>query len=107
VPQDFERAAFWLRKAADQDWSVAQEDLGAMYEAGYGVPKDYVQAHMWLKLAASRVRDNYSGEVYVKARDDLADKMTTDQVTQAQRLARDWGPKIESSSAGQSNTPRD
>ena len=107
VPQDFEMAALWLRRAADQGWDVAQERLGALYEAGYGVPKDNVQAHMWLNLAASRVKDNYSREVYVKARNDLAGKMTTDQVTQAQRLARDWIPKIESSPAGQSNAPRD
>jgi TPR repeat protein len=98
---------FLERKAADQGWDVAQERLGALYEAGYGVPKDNVQAHMWLNLAASRVKDNYSREVYVKARNDLAGKMTTDQVTQAQWLARDWIPKIESSPAGQSNAPRD
>jgi TPR repeat protein len=107
VPQDFEMAALWLRKAADQGWDVAQERLGALYEAGYGVPKDSVQAHMWLNLAASRVRDSYLRGAYAKARNDLAFKMTTDQVTQAQRLARDWVPKIESLSAGQSNPPRD
>jgi len=94
-------------RAADQGWDVAQERLGALYEAGYGVPKDSVQAHMWLNLAASRVRDSYLRGAYAKARNDLAFKMTTDQVTQAQRLARDWVPKIESSSAGQSNPPRD
>ena len=34
---------------------MAQYYLGYRYYNGQGVARDYVQAHMWLSLAASRV----------------------------------------------------
>ena len=42
------------RKAADQGFSVAQFQLGLLYEYGHGVPQDDVQAHMWFNLAVLR-----------------------------------------------------
>ena len=36
--------------------------LGVMYDDGEGVPQDYVQAHMWCNLAASR-RTGEDGEL--------------------------------------------
>ena len=32
----------------------AQYNLGIMYANGRGIPQDYVQAHMWLNLAADQ-----------------------------------------------------
>lgn len=59
-----------------------------MYEYGEGVPQDYVQAHMWYNLAAAA-----SGDAkYDKSRDSLAEKMTSPQIVEAQRLAREWRP---------------
>ena len=58
-----------------------------MYSKGQGVPQDYVQAHMWFNLAAA------SGDEHAAAnRDELADKMTSAQIEQAQKLAREWTP---------------
>jgi TPR repeat protein len=91
VPQDHAEAAHWFRKAAEQGLAGAQYLLGFAYRYGRGVPQDYVQAHMWLNLAASRE----SGEEQKKTaaeRDDLAAKMTNEQVAEAQRLAREWKP---------------
>ncbi len=59
-----------------------------MYRKGEGVPKDYVQAHMWYTLAAAQ-GDKDAGEF----RDLLAEKMTPAQIAEAQRLAREWKPK--------------
>jgi TPR repeat protein len=62
-----------------------------MYDTGQGVPQDYVQAHTWINLAASRAT---TGEAkYRLARDSLAERMTASQVAEAQRLAREWQPK--------------
>jgi TPR repeat protein len=80
---DFE-AAKWLRKAAEQGdpWShSAQSVLGTLYEDGHGVPQDYVLAYMWYNLGGAET-----------ARDDLAAKMTPDQIAEAQRLTRGWRP---------------
>ena len=57
-----------------------------------GVPQDYVQAHKWLNLAASRTTPGKLEDVRL-ARDKLAEKMTALQVAEAQRLAREWRPK--------------
>jgi uncharacterized protein len=94
VPQDYTEALKWFRRAADQGQASAQFLFGSMYERGEGVPQDYVQAHKWYDLAAAR--HAYSGrETVVKFRDRLAAKMTATQIAEAQRLAREWKPKLE------------
>lgn len=93
VPQDYVQAVSWYRKAAEQGKVYAQAHLGLMYAHGLGVPQDYVQAHMWINLAASRQTDPEGRSAMVKARDDLAAKMTREQIARAQQLARDWKPK--------------
>ena len=85
--QDIEQ----LRKAAEQGAASAQFNLGVIYDNGEGVPQDYVQAHKWVNLAASRT----TGEVAENSRilrDKLAEKMTASQIAEAQRLAREWQP---------------
>ena len=66
-------------------YANAQFLLGFMYVTGNGVAQDYVQAHKWINLAASRTtgeaQDRRSG------RGELAKKMTASQVAEAQRLA--------------------
>jgi TPR repeat protein len=80
-------AAKWYRKAAEQGDTGIQGVLGEMYEEGRVVPQDYVLAYMWFNLAARDGNKNYRSE-----RDDLAAKMTPDQIAEAQRLAREWKP---------------
>ena len=58
--------------------------LGRAYAMGYGVPQDYVKAHMWVNLAAAQ--DDGAAE----ACDDLAESMTREQVAEAQRRTREW-----------------
>ena len=74
--------------AADSGDRRAMHALGRLYLQGLGVLQDYVEAHKWLNLAASR------GEAAALAeRDALAEKMTPAQVAQAQALARAWRPR--------------
>jgi len=53
------------------------------------VPQDYVEAHIWANLAAAR-SSGEDRDRWVKNRDLNAAKMTAEQVTDAQRLAREW-----------------
>ena len=55
-----------------------------MYANGQGVPQDYVLAHMWFNLAAAQ--GNEDGK---KNRDIVAKRMTSEQIAEAQKLARD------------------
>jgi hypothetical protein len=73
----------------------SQLRLGRMYAIGQGVPQDYVQAHMLLSLAAARAKKEANRAMVVKERNELAAKMTPDQIAEAQRLARASGPRSE------------
>ena len=88
VPQDYKLAVKWFHAAAQQGDFAAQFNLANLYVAGRGTPQDYVEAHKWYNLAAAA-----SGAAEAaKARDDLAAKMSPEQVAKAQDLARNWRP---------------
>ena len=93
VPQDYAKAVGWWRKAAEQGHATAQYNLGVAYHNGEGVPQNYAQAHMWHNLAASRFPPGEDRDKVVKNRDHVAKKMTPAQISEAQKLAREWKPK--------------
>jgi TPR repeat protein len=95
VPQDYAVAAKWYRKAAEQGNAGAQYNLGQLYRWGQGVPEDAVRAHMWLSLAAIHFRQRARRYTAMETRNAVAKKMTSEQITEAQRLAREWRPKGE------------
>ena len=81
-----EALARW-HTAADAGDRRAMLALGRLHVQGLGVLQDYVEAHKWLNLAASR------GEAAaLEERDAVAAKMTPDERAEAQRLARAWRP---------------
>ncbi len=87
---DYAAALREWRPLAEQGNALAQGNLGFMYGKGLGVPQNYVQAHMWLNLAASR---NLPSDKAAKNRDIVAKRMTPAQISEAQKLAREWKPK--------------
>ena len=72
-----------------RSYANAQFNLGVVYDEAL----DYVQAHMWFNLAASRFTEKADRDKAVSARDRLAEIMTPEQITEAQKLAREWKPK--------------
>jgi len=85
VPQDYAKAvSLWLPIAEKGD-TAAQYVLGIMYAKGQGVPQDYLQAYKWYNLAASK-----GDKLAVAARDTLAARMTPADLSEAQRLSREW-----------------
>lgn len=89
VPQDYGQAVVWFRKAAEQGLPDAQHNLGNLYDDGQGVPQDYVEAHKWLNLAAARA-SGADQKQFADGRDDVAKRMTPDQLSEAQKRAREW-----------------
>jgi len=71
MPQDYVEALKWFRLAADQGQANAQCFLGLMYFEGRGVPQNYVSDAAEYRQA-------------------LTTKMTSAQVAEARRLAREW-----------------
>ena len=51
---NYPAAVEWYRKAADQRYAYAQNNLGWMYLNGYGVERDYRQAIVWFRKAAEQ-----------------------------------------------------
>ncbi len=93
VPRDYAKAVGWYRKAAEQGDAGAQNNLGVIYDKGLGVPRDYILAHMWFGLAVSKLPPGEVRDRAVKNRDIVAKRMTPAQISEAQKLAREWKPK--------------
>jgi TPR repeat protein len=81
----------WLPLAQRGD-ARAQGALGALYADGRGVPQDFIQAHVWLNLAAARLLPGAYQEKAAKARDRVTAQMTPAQIAEALRRARAWQP---------------
>ena len=84
VVQDHAETVHWYKLAAAQEDATAQSNLGLMYGEGKGVVQDNMRAHMWFNLAAVTGHANA-----VKNRDIVAKRMTSQQIIEAQKLARD------------------
>ncbi len=54
VPQNYEEAAKWYRKAAEQGYADAQNNLGNLYYNGKGVPQSYTESLKWYRMAAEQ-----------------------------------------------------
>jgi uncharacterized protein len=95
ITKDYAQAVKWFRLAADQGLPDAQNDLGVRYDNGQGVARDYVQAYKWFDLATSGfpASDKENRDRAATNRGIVAAKMTQAQITEAQRLAREWKPK--------------
>jgi uncharacterized protein len=88
VQQDEFEAAKWFRRAAEHGFAAAQNSLGLMYQNGHGMLQDFVYAYMWFNLAAAQ----HFQQAEIN-RDFLAERMTREQIAEAQKLAREWKMK--------------
>jgi len=89
VPQDYELAAHWYRKAADHTIDLGGAGVGAnslvqLYQDGYATPQDYVFVYL-----------GYAYVGYTDGMEDVAQKMNVSQIADAQRRVRAWAkPKV-------------
>ncbi len=74
-----------LKPLAERGNIKAQFNLGLMYDIGRGVPQDYTRAYFWLSLAAAQ-----GDSRGIKVRDALASVMTSAEVAEGQKMARNW-----------------
>ncbi len=75
----------WYRLSAEQGYASAQYSLGLIYGIGKGVLQDYIRAHMWLNVCAMN-----GDERCIKIRDEIANEMTSNQIAEAQTMAKKW-----------------
>jgi TPR repeat protein len=91
VPQAYDVAADLYERAAVQGDPFAQSRLGLSYDKGHGVPPDAVLSYKWLNLAAARAPKR-ERDAYLRLRNAVASKMSSDQIVEGQRLALIWSP---------------
>jgi TPR repeat protein len=91
--RDYATALRLIRPLAEQGDANAQYNLGVFYDNGLGVPQDKVRAYMWFNLSAAQGREGAAA-----FRDLIARRMTPAQIAEAQRLAREWKPNMQSPS---------
>jgi TPR repeat protein len=88
VLKDNAESVKWFRKAAEQGDAYGQRLLGVAFASGQGVPQNYVQAYSWTSLAAAS-----GDEDARKARDAVAQRMSREQIAEAQKIAAAFRPK--------------
>lgn len=88
VAKDYVQARQWYEKAAAQGHALAQNNLAELYFAGLGVQQDYVRAYMWVNIAAVHLKGDEQKQAQAN-RDDVAQRMTPAQVTEAKRLSKE------------------
>lgn len=82
IPEDDGEALKWYRKAAEQGYADAQYKVGANYANGYGVNQNLIFSYQWLSLSA--VQGDPDAKKAIKV---VADLMTPNQITDAQKLS--------------------
>lgn len=101
VAQDYEEAASWFRKAAEQSISQAQYKLGNLYLNGQGLPRDYEFAYSWFRVAAI-----HGHRKSIDALPGAREKLSEDELKEADKLSQEfikkYGPK-----EGEAGKPRE
>ena len=111
VAQDDAEAFRWYRRAANKIYDrpgntwihSPQYNFASMYASGRGTAQDYVKALMWFTLAAAfgdtKPPDEFGVNLLgtskltaVEQRDRLTALMTSAQIAEAEKLAREWRP---------------
>jgi TPR repeat protein len=94
VPKNYAKGLALVRSAANAGVIDAQVLMGQIYENGYGVPADLVEALTWYKIAISDVSSGsqrlaFQAEVRANL---LQITLPKEQVERATKRAREWEP---------------
>ena len=85
---DYESAALWYKRAAEQNYAPAQINLGQLYEQGLGVAKDQTAALNWYRkasgLGATFVASGDAAAEIASLRSRVAEQDQTQATLQAQ-----------------------
>jgi hypothetical protein len=90
VQKDDVEAVKLFRKAVDQGYVGALEDLGGCYYSGSGVEKDLVEAYKWYLLAGQFTSHYDHSEEWVNFMKEQKSKLSWLQIIKAKRRANEW-----------------
>jgi len=78
VTKDYKQAIKWYTLAAEKNDHMAQSNLGHLYANEQTGKLDYIQAHKWFNITGA------------KEKEEIEKLMTSNQISEAQELARTW-----------------
>ena len=87
VPQNFEQASNLYMQAMKRGDPDAMVNRGVMLAQGKGIKADSLQAYMHFLLAAAYAQDNETRATAVKLKDEIASKLSKQQISRGQALA--------------------
>jgi TPR repeat protein len=92
---DFAEAVKWYRKAAEQNYLLAQIDLGVCLALGLGVEENLVEGYMWVYLAMTGGGPQEANDAAAQKLKELKVLMTEQQIAEALAMAdkREIGPR--------------
>ena len=85
MARSYDTAYAGFVELAEAGSSVCQYYLGVMFVEGKGALQDFSQGHMWLNIASSRGHDKARKQL-----EKLTQRMSAEQVAEAQEEARLW-----------------
>ena len=100
VQSDIREGVNWYLKAAHNGFPGAQTTLGTMYSRGIGVQTDRVTGYMWLELGS--VAGN---ETAISVKNMLSKNLSSRELEEGKRLAREWKGNFEKQTGLDSNVP--
>ena len=92
-PSDLNQSLQCYREAAEKNDGLGQLNLGRMYQQGFGVKKNPVEAYKWFYLAKQNGQlngDHYIMELEGRLRPNCLSGITPDQITEAIRQADEF-----------------
>ena len=96
---DLATVAWIFRGLAEEGDAAAQYMLGGLYARGEGVERDPVLAHRWLSAAADQ-----GHQPAARLRDELALRMSPEQLAEARALAANPGRRSDDAEASPERT---
>jgi uncharacterized protein len=93
TPKDDIEAFKWFERAAEQNVPEAQTLVGLSYTTGTGVSVDYIQAYKWCNLGSAQGNETAKRNLLF-----LEQRMTPEQIAEAQKLSGEFVPGQQSDS---------
>ena len=83
VNLNYDMAAYWYLRAAEQGYAYAQTALGRMYTGDHGINRDAIRAYMWSSIAAGLWDPDAK-----LIQETVAETMSPQDILKAQQLAQ-------------------
>jgi TPR repeat protein len=89
---NFDDAARWWQKAADQGYPVALYNLSNSYMTGHGTPKDIAMSYAYFKLSKLVTEKSINPQAQASLT-EMAGRMSAADLARAEELVAAWHPQ--------------